>query len=105
MTCLSEEWIELQKELEAGRGDHLLLQLSTVEGGERAYATIRCHVGRRHEVRNVAMIEVCGEEVLCGRLVLPRSQVSQAVCAIQPSQDGDIVLLPLDAGTCVDRRI
>lgn len=80
----------------------MFLQLCAVEGGERAYATVRCHVGRGHEVGNVAVIKVCGEEMLCRRLVLPRGQVGQAVCAIQPRQDGDIVLLPLDAGTCID---
>lgn len=105
MTYLSEEWIKLQKELKAGRGDHLFLELGPVEGGERAYAAVRCHVGRGHKVGNVAVIEVCGEEVLRGRLVLPRGQVSQAVCAIQPRQDGDIVLLTLNAGICIARGI
>ena len=83
----------------------MFLQLCAVEGGERAYATVRCHVGRGHEVGNVAVIKVCGEEMLCRRLVLPRGQVGQAVCAIQPRQDGDIVLLTLNAGICIARGI
>ena len=100
---LSEEWIELEEELEAGRGDHLLLQLGAVEGGERADAAVRRHVGRRHEVGDVAVVEVRGEEVLRRRLVLPRGQVGKAVRAVQPRQNGDVALLTLDAGTCSEK--
>ena len=102
---LSEEWIELEEELEAGRGDHLLLQLSAVEGGERADAAVRRHVGRRHEVGDVAVVEVRGEEVLRCRLVLPRGQVGKAVRAVQPCQNSDVALLTLDASTCSEKGV
>ena len=89
------ERIELQEELEAGRGDDLLLELGAVEGGEGADAAVGGHVGRGHEVGDVAVVEVGGEEVLGGRLVLPRGQVGQPVRAVQPRQDGQVVLLAL----------
>ena len=100
---LSEEWIELEEELEAGRGDHLLLQLGAVEGGERADAAVRRHIGRRHEVGDVAVVEVRGKKVLRRRLVLPRGQVGKAVRAVKPRQNSDVALLTLDAGTCSEK--
>ena len=81
----------------------MLLQLGAVESGERADAAVRRHVGRRHEVGDVAVVEVRGEEVLRRRLVLPRGQVCQAVRAVQPRQNGDVALLTLDAGTCSEK--
>lgn len=81
----------------------MLLQLSAVEGGERADAAVRRHVGRRHEVGDVAVVEVRGEEVLRRRLVLPRGQVGKAVRAVQPRQNSDVALLTLDAGTCSEK--
>lgn len=47
------------------------MQLGPVEGGEGGEAAVHGHVLRGHQVRAVAVVQVCLQELLCRRFVLP----------------------------------
>ena len=94
---LAQLRLQLQEEFELRAADDLLEQLGPVEGGEGGEAAVDGHVVGGHEVGAVAVVQRGREELLGGRGVFSRHEVSEAAGAAEPG-DRALVVVHLGGG-------